>query len=145
MKSVLAESTERHPTSGPIDAFMQFRKLSVPNGVSSYMTITELELTASHSSDPYHLAPSCPECRRLRAKLTFIAQSALAHVAATQTEIDFKIFADPGIVCSPGDARPCVTVSIYVWDRPGAANANGASAVISQIHRALAALGLRTR
>ncbi len=149
MKPALVKSTDQNASVWSSDKFMAVRKLSIPNGPLSYVPVTELELSASHTFDLSHLDPSCPNCRRLRAQLTFIAQSALEDIAARRTEIDFKIYTDPGIVCSPGDGRPSVTASIYVWDRPGASTANstanGASAAISQIQRALAVLGVRPR
>jgi hypothetical protein len=149
MKPALVNSTGQHARIGSSDKFMTVGKLSIPNGPSRYVPVTEVELSASHTFDSSHLDPSCPDCSRLRAQLTFIAQSALEHVSEMRTEIDFKIYTDPGIVCSPGDSRPSVTASIYVWDRPEALPANspaiGASAAISQIQRALAAAGLLPR
>ena len=147
MKPALVNSTDQHASVRSIDKFLAIRKLSIPNGPLSYVPVTELELSASHTDDRTHLDPSCPECARLRAQLTFIAQSALEHVAARRTDIDYKVYTDPGIVCPPAGGRPSVTASIYVWDRPGgsAANstANGASSAIPEIQRALAALGVR--
>ena len=146
MRPISAESIARHSTNRSIDVFMQLRKLSVPNGPLSQLSVTELELTASHTLDPNHLNPSCPDCRQLRAQLRSIARSALEHIGAMQTEIDFKTYTDPGIVCSPADGqRPSATVSIYIWDRPGASTPHGASFAISHVQRALVALGVRSR
>ena len=145
MKPALGKCTDQHASIESSHKFMAVRKLSIPNGPSPHVPVTELELSASHTFDLSHLAPSCPDCRRLRAQLTSIAQSALEHVAAMQSEIGFKIYTDPGIVCLPADGRPSVTVSIYIWDRPEASTPNGASLAISQVQRALAALGVRSR
>ena len=136
---------EPHVSIDSMDKFMAVRKLSIPNGATSYVPVTELELNASHTSDPYHLDPSCPGCRRLRAQLASIAQTALNEVAAIET-IGFKIFTDPGIVCLPASGqRPAVTVSIYIWNRPGSSTANDAPSAISQVQRALAGLGVHSR
>ena len=145
MKPALVKSTDQHASIGLIDKFVAVTSFSIPNGALSYMTVTELELSASHTFNLSHLEPSCPDCRRLRAQLTSIAQSALEHVAAMRTEIDFKVYTDPGIICSPADGRPSVTASIYVWNRPGASSASGAPTAVSEIQRALAVLGVRTR
>jgi len=142
MKAALGKCTDQHAS---IDKFMSVRKLSIPNGPLPNVAVTELELSASHTFDVAHLDPSCPDCRQLRTQLTSIAQSALKAVAAMRTAIGSKIYADPGIVCSPSDGRPSVTVSIYVWDRPEAPTPNGASSAISQLQRMLAAVGVRSR
>jgi hypothetical protein len=145
MKPTVSESTEGHASIDSMDKFMAVRKLSIPNGGSSYVPVTELELSASHSSDVYHLDPSCPDCRRLRTQLASIAQTALKEVAAIET-IGFKIFTDPGIVCLPANGqRPAVTVSIYIWNRPGVSTANDAPSAISQVQRALTGLGVHSR
>ncbi len=143
MTPSLAKYSDQQASIGSSDKFMEVRKLSIPNGAFSYESVTELELSASHTFDLSHLDPSCPDCRRLRAQLTIIAQSVLEQVAAMRTEIGFRIYTEPGIVCSPADGRPFVTVSIYLRDRPRASTANGACAAISQIQRALTMLGVR--
>lgn len=146
MKPTLAGATEHHATNSSIDMFMQVRKLIINAGPSPRLPVTELELTASHTSDLNHLDPFCRDCRRLRAQLASIAESALTHIAGMQPEIGFKIHTDPGIVCSPVNGqRPSVTVSIYIWNRPEVSTTDHASSAVSQVQRALIALGVRSR
>ena len=146
MNTALPQSSEQHASTGSREIFMHIWKLAVPSGALQCASTTEVELSASHTSDLYHLAPSCPACRRLRVQLEAIARSAVQRVSAI-TEVDFEVYSDPArIVCSPADGhRPSVTVSIHIWDRRAASTPTSASLPISQIQQALAAFGVRHR
>ena len=61
MKPILVNSTDQHASIRSVDKFMTVRKLSIPNGPLSYVPVTELELSASHTMDLSHLDPSCPD------------------------------------------------------------------------------------
>ena len=130
------------------DSFLHVWPVCVPgNGVGRESAV-EVELIGSHTSDPGHLDPSCPACRRLRSELLSIAQTGVQRVAsAISSAITFEIYADPAcIVCSPHDGqRPCVTVSIYVRNRFDSSAQNGFSAAVGQVKQALSALGVRER
>ena len=146
MNTTLPQSSELHASTSSSNIFMHTWKLTVPNGALQCASATEVELSASHTSDIYHLAPSCPVCRRLRMQLESIARSAVRRVSEI-AEVDFEVYSDPArIVCSPADGhRPSVTVSIYIWDRRAASNSITASVPISQLQQALAAFGVRNK
>ena len=130
------------------DAFLHVWQAHLPNTGTGRESAVEVELIGSHTSDPSHLDPSCPACRRLRSELQSIAQEAVQRVAsAVSAGITFDVYADPAsIVCSPGDGqRPCVTVSIYVGIRSDNSAQNGFPAAVGQIRQALGALGIRER
>lgn len=130
------------------NAFLHVWQAHVPNNGTGSEPAAEVELIGSHTSDPSHLDPSCPACRRLRSELLSIAQKAVQRVAsAVSAGITFDVYADPAcIVCSPGDGqRPCVTVSIYVGTRSASSAQNGFPAAVGQIRQALGALGVRER
>jgi len=142
MKFALAT---HNANNGSTETFMQIRELSVPNGASD-LSVIELELSATHTVDLNHVDFSGPDCLRVRAQLASMAESALEHVAEMQPGIGFKVYTDRSITCSQADGqRPCVTVSIYIWDRPGVAMRNDACIATSQVQRALASLGVHSR
>jgi hypothetical protein len=129
------------------DTFLHVWPVCVPgNGVGRESAV-EVELIGSHTSDPSHLDPSCPACRRLRSELLLIAQTGVQRVASASSASTFEIYADPAcVVCSPHDGqRPCVTISIYVRNRFDSSAQNGFSAAVVQIKQALSALGVRER
>lgn len=130
------------------DAFLHVWQAHAPNNGTGRESAIEVELVGSHTSDPSHLDPSCPACRRLRSELLAIAQEAVRRVAsAASAGVTFDFYADPTcIVCSPGDGqRPCVTVSIYMSSRSDSSAQNGFPAAVAQIRKALGALGVRER
>jgi hypothetical protein len=130
------------------DAFLHVWQAHVPNNGTARESAVEVELIGSHTSDPSHLDPSCPACRRLRSELLSIAQEAVQRVtSAASAGITFDVYAGPAcIVCSPGDGqRPCVTVTIYVGSRSASSAQNGFPAAVGQIRQALGVLGVRQR
>lgn len=148
MKSGLSQS----PAGGiaiadSADVSMHVWRLGAGDGKKSEESC-EVELIASHSSDPYHLDPACIACRRLCSQLQSIAQAVVERVAQTAPNaIRFQVYADDSrIVCSRSDGlRPCVTASIYVRDGLGVSRSNGVSDGVSQITKALGNLGIRER
>ena len=142
MLAVTAESVRLTNT------FLHIWQAHAPNNGTGREAAVEVELIGSHTSDPCHLDPSCPACRRLRSELLLIAQTAVQRVASTSSPaVTFETYTDPAcIVCSPGDGqRPCVTVSIYVSHRSDSSGQNGFPAAVGQIRQALGALGIRER
>lgn len=132
---------------GVADTFLHVWPVHVPsNGVGREFAV-EIELIGSHTSDPGHLDPSCPACRRLRSELLSIAQTAIRRISAITSATEFEIYADPAcIVCSPHDGqRPSVTVSIYVRNSFASSAQNGFFIAVSQLKQALTALGIRER
>jgi hypothetical protein len=144
VKSTLVGASERNTTVGTTEIFMQVWKLTAPNGAAHFQSAVELELIGSHTPDLHHLDHSCPACRRLRARMEFIARTA---AAAAKTKTMFEIYTDPRrIVCLPANGqRPSVSVSIYLWDRSESSTQDGASSSVSQVQQELAALGVRSR
>ncbi len=141
-------SAATNPSIAFTDACLHVWPVHMPAKEAERDATIEVEIIASHTSDPSHLDPSCPACRRVRSELLSIAQMAVQRVASTQTNaISFDVYADLGsIVCSPRDGqRPCVTVSIYLSSRSNGSTQNGSSAAVSQIKQALTALGIRER
>ncbi len=148
MLAEAAEVSASEKTMNASDVYMHVWPLATRNdGVRGEPAI-ELELIASHTSDPKHLDPSCPVCRRLRLQLRSTASTVLQRIAPAITAVvSFEIYADPAcIVCSPGDGqRPCVTVSIYIRTQFDRSPANSVSAAVCDIKQALHALGIRER
>ncbi len=77
----------------------------------------ELELMGSHSLDPSHLDPGCPQCRRVRSVLLAVAEYLADQLLPNLLEsVTYDI--DPHstcVVCPAGLAnRPCVIVSVVV-------------------------------
>ena len=149
MQSTILQSAETtHPIDGPVAVFMHL--WPVPGGGETRHDASwELELTASHTTSPNHVDPSCPACHRLRSRLQSIAHTVVQLVAPTMMgSITLDIHADfASIICSPA-AGPCVTVSIYIHDRRGdnsTVSVNGSSAALARIKEALRSLGVRER
>lgn len=106
---------------------------------------TEIELIASHTSDPNHLDPSCPVCHQLRAQLTRFARRVVQGVAASSIGVGIDTH-EGCVVCSPtGDRRPSVTVSICIWGRFSESPADSVPAAVRQIKQALTAVGIAER
>lgn len=109
----------------------------------------ELELIASHTLDPNHLDPGCPQCHRLRSTLAAIAENLAHELFRNHDSVTYDI--DPhsaSIVCVPGLAnRPCVTVSIIVTDNRALDRAAGGlcDLVVSDAREYLADLGISQR
>ncbi len=130
------------------DASLHVWPVHMPAKEAERETTIEVELIASHTSDPSHLDPSCPACRRVRSELLSIAQMAVQRVASAQSSaISFDVYADPAcIVCSPRDGqRPCVTVSIYLSSHSNGSAQNGSAAAVSQMKQVFTAFGIRER
>lgn len=149
MYSILGsnESTEtNHSVEQPVDIFMHL--WPVPNSDETrHDTSWELELIASHTTNPNHLDPSCPECQRLRSRLQSMAQTVVRRLAPTMVgSIACDIYADfASIIWSP-TAGPCVTVSVYIHDKNGNdSTLDGSSGAVSRIKEALRSLGVRER
>jgi hypothetical protein len=147
MSSAPAE-LERRETIARSDVYMHVWPFATrSDGLRGESTL-EVELIASHTSNPNHRDPSCPACHRLRPELQLVARSVVETVRSTDTSrITFEIYADHArIVCSAADRqRPCVTVSIYleaVWD---GSPPNSLSAAVGRIKQALGAVGIRER
>ncbi len=82
----------------------------------------ELELMGSHTADPSHLDPDCPECCRVRFALIRIAEYLIRDVlTGMQEPLGCEI--DPHSTCiisSPGlQNRPYVSVSILITNGGG--------------------------
>jgi len=147
MKSNYAVPTEQNRTTGTTEIFMQVSKLAVPEGTVHFQSAVEVELIGSHTADPNHLDPSCPACRRLRARMEIISRTAIEQAAQGNKETSFEVYTDPGrIVCLPTNGqRPSVSVSIYLWVRSEGSSQDGESSSIFQVQQALASLGVRSR
>jgi len=147
MQSTLLQSAETNrPLVRPVEIFMHLWPVH-KNNETGRDSSCELELIASHTTDPGHLDPSCTACHRLRLQLQAIAQAVVRRVApAMMDSIAFDIYADfASIICSP-TAGPCVTVSIFINDKNGNdSTLNGCSDTVAQIKNALRTLGVRER
>jgi len=127
------------------NVFMHVWPANISNDGSRRDSAFEVELISSHTADPSHLDPSCRACRRLQSQLESIARTAMEQ-AASRVKAELEVYADPAcITCSPAGQRPCVTVSIYVRNRPHGSASNGIADSVSQVKSALAALGVRDR
>jgi hypothetical protein len=108
----------------------------------------ELELMGSHTLDPNHLDPGCPQCHRVRSILLAIAEQLAHEVVPNGGSVTCDI--DPhsaSIVCVAGlGNRPCVTVSIIVTDSHVFDHATTlGDAVVSNARSYLAELGIPQR
>jgi hypothetical protein len=108
----------------------------------------EVELSASHTSDPSHLNPSCLACEELRLQLLAVARTAVERVRTNgaNTAI-FDIYTDlGGIVCPPGDGqRPSASVSIYVSAGMNSTPTDGIDTAVAQLKKELHSLGIPER
>ena len=139
---------ERETTVSAIDVYMHIWPVGTRRDGARGEPPLEVELIASHTSDPNHLDPSCPECRRLRAELESMAGTVVQRVAsASVSPAMFEIYTDTAsIVCPPSDGqRPCVTVSIYVGNGFDDLAPNSVSSAVGDIKVALKDLGVRER
>jgi len=128
--------------------YMHVWPLAVPKDQPRGGSALELELIGSHTSDPYHLDPSCPACTRLRGEMQAIAESVVEPLASGTHSASFEIFTDPAcIVCSSDGQRPCVTVSIYVRGMADGSqrDSDGVSTAVNAIKEGLKSIGIRER
>src|SRR5215469_11720792 len=141
MHSALTQTLETViPVDGPVHAFMHVWPVS--NGDATRRECSwELELIASHTSNPSHLDPSCPACSRLRLQLQSIAMTVVQRVAPTMTgSIDLDVYSSVASIIWSSTTGPCVTVSIHIRDRRGddsSQKLNGSPSAIARIKEAL--------
>jgi len=69
MVSAFAQLAERETTVRAIDVYMHIWPLGTRRDGARGESPLEVELIASHTSDPNHLDLSCPECRHLGVEL----------------------------------------------------------------------------
>ncbi len=144
-----AEQHAQETKNAVTGVYMHLWPLATRSNGSGGESDMELELIASHTSNPNHLDPSCPACGRLRVYLQSIARIVVERAATLTSSAApiFEIYADAAsIVCSPCDGqRPSVTVSIYVRHRFDDLTPTRVSAAVYQIKQSLTALGIRER
>lgn len=147
MQSALTQNPQRGLSiDGAVNAFMHL--WPVNNGDATRREVSwELELIASHTTNPSHVDPSCPVCSRLRLQLHSIAMRVVHRVAPTMTDsIDFEVYSGfASIICLPA-AGPCVSVSIHIRERRSSdSSENGSPNAVAQIKEALKLFGVRER
>ncbi len=110
----------------------------------------ELELMASHSPDPAHLDPGCPQCHRVRSALLAVAEHCADQLFPNLPE-PVTCDIDPhsaSVVCPAGlGNRACVTVSVVVTHRKALARGTNVpeNFALDGVRRFMAELGIAER
>ena len=145
LSSTLEVETANNSIAGWSDCFVHVWPVSLTKD-GERKTLFEVEINGSHSSDPNHLDPSCPQCRRLRSMLYNIANRVVASISRdTRNSVVLEVYSDADRVVIPpqNGHQPAVVVSIGVHAVSTFAETPEVAAVISEIKTRLGSFEIR--
>ena len=145
LSSTLEVETIDNAIAGWSDCFVHVWPVSLTKD-GDRKTTFEVEINGSHSSDPNHLDPSCPQCRRLRSMLFNIANRVVAGASTgARNSVVLDVYSDAARVVIPpqNGHQPAVVVSIGVHAASSFAETPEVAAVISELKTALGRFGIR--
>lgn len=127
-------------------AFWQLWPQTEQDGGERRVTGLEVELIGCHNSDPTHVDPACPMCRRVRFELLGIAHLMLNESGLTRDSLTCSINArSNSVLCLPAlGNRSAVCVSITLsWKR--ASGQGRETELLGTIKSALSKHGIHQR
>ena len=145
LSSTLEVETLDNSIAGWADCFVHVWPVSLTKD-GERQTLFEVEINGSHSSDPNHIDPSCPQCRRLRSMLYNIATRVVASISSdVRNSVVLDVYSDVDRVVIPpqNGHQPAVVVSIGVHAVSTFAETPEVVAVISELKAALGRFGIR--